>query len=84
MPVFKNKLDELLADAVLASGLMRQAMLERVRQYIAETDIVQLRKEIAVIDSLPEMQMLQAAGVPASLQSVFLFRLTQLQSVQTL
>jgi hypothetical protein len=84
MPVFKNKLDELLADAVLASGLMRQAMLERVRQYIAETDIAQLRKEIAVIDSLPEMQMLQAAGVPASLQSVFLFRLTQLQSVQTL
>ena len=84
MPVFKNKLDELLADAVLASGLMRQAMLERVRQYIAETDIVQLRKEIAVIDSLPEMQMLQAAGVPASLQSVFLFRLTQLQSAQTL
>jgi len=84
MPVFKNKLDELLADAVLASGLMRQAMLERVRQYMAETDIAQLRKEIAVIDSLPEMQMLQAAGVPASLQSVFLFRLTQLQSVQTL
>jgi len=84
MPVFKNKLDELLADAVLASGLMRQAMLERVRQYMAETDITQLRKEIAVIDSLPEMQMLQAAGVPASLQSVFLFRLTQLQSVQTL
>ena len=84
MPVFKNKLDELLADAVLASGLMRQAMLERIRQYMAETDITQLRKEIAVIDSLPEMQMLQAAGVPASLQSVFLFRLTQLQSVQTL
>jgi len=84
MPVFKNKLDELLADAVLASGLMRQAMLERVRQYIAETDIAQLRKEIAVIDSLPEMQMLQAAGVPASLQSVFLFRLTQLQAAQML
>jgi hypothetical protein len=84
MPVFKNKLDELLADAVLASGLMRQAMLERVRQYILETDIAQLRKEIAVIDSLPELQMLQAAGVPAGLQSVFLFRLTQLQSGQAL
>jgi len=84
MPVFKNKLDELLADAVLASGLMRQAMLERVRQYMLETDITQLRKEIAVIDSLPEMQMLQAAGVPAGLQSIFLFRLTQLQSGQVL
>jgi heme oxygenase len=84
MPVFKNKLDELLADAVLASGLMRQAMLERVRQYMLETDIAQLRKEIAVIDSLPELQMLQAAGVPAGLQSVFLFRLTQLQSGQAL
>lgn len=73
MPTFKNKLDELLADAVLASGVDRQVKLTAVRSYLQQTSIDQLRKEVAVITNKNELTMLQAAGVPLGLQDVFLF-----------
>jgi hypothetical protein len=71
MPTFKNKLDELLADAVLTSGVQRQANIDVVRGYIRGITVEQLRREIAAITSIMELQMLQAAGVPASAQDQF-------------
>ena len=78
MPKFKNTLDELLADAVLASGLDRQVKLTAIRDYISKTPIDTLKSEVSVITSKQEFTMLQAAGVPAGLQEVFLFTLTRL------
>jgi hypothetical protein len=72
MPKFKNQLDELLADAVLASGVQRQVALEIVRKYLLTTDIQRLKIEVAQINSLTELRFLQAAGVPSGLQEVFL------------
>lgn len=73
MPTFKNKLDELLADAVLASGIDRNVKLTAIRTYLQQTSIDQLRKEVSVITNKNELTMLQAAGVPLGLQDVFLF-----------
>ena len=72
MPIFKNKLDELLADGVLASGTMKQVVLEQVRAYLRETPIQQLKLEVSQLKSLPQLAFLQAAGVPGGLQPVFL------------
>ncbi len=71
MPKFRNKLDELLADAVLASGQARQTALDSVRGYLRATPIVQLKLEIAQLQSLQELNMLQAAGVPLGLRDTF-------------
>jgi hypothetical protein len=79
MPFFKNPLDELLADAVLASGVNRQVALERVRELMRKTSTNTLATWISQITSLPELTMLQAAGVPAPLQRVFFAQIAQLQ-----
>lgn len=79
MPSFKNALDSLLADAVLASGIQRNAVLDKIRQYVKATPIDTLKAQVAVITSKPELTMLQAAGVPAGLQAVFLQTYQQLQ-----
>jgi hypothetical protein len=83
MPTFKNRLDELLADVVLASGIQRQVRLEAVRAYIASTPMDTLKRQIAEITSIPELQVLQAAGVPQALQPTFLFVYSQLTGTLT-
>ena len=72
MVTFKNQLDSLLAEAVLASGVQRNVVIDKIRLYLKSTSIDQLNREVAVITSKPELVMLQAAGVPAGLQAVFL------------
>jgi hypothetical protein len=72
MPKFANKLDELLADAVLANGVQRQVALEVVRKYLQTTPLQQLKMEVSQVVSLTELRFLQAAGVPSGLQEVFL------------
>lgn len=79
MPTFKNKLDELLADTVLASGVGRQLALDKVREYLRGISTDDMRKQIAAITSLPELQMLQAAGVPAAAQTQFFTQYQRLQ-----
>jgi len=78
MVTFKNRLDELLAEVVLASGVSRQLALDNVRSYIKTIDVDQLRREIAAITSLTELQMLQAAGVPQSAQPQFFTQYSRL------
>jgi len=77
VPTFKNNLDILLANAVLASGVGRNVAIAAIRNYINTTPIEQLKKEVAQITSKPELTMLQAAGVPGPLQEVFLFTFQQ-------
>jgi len=72
MPKFSNKLDEILADAALASGIQRQVALEAVRKYLSTTPLQQLKVEVSQITSLTELRFLQAAGVPSGLQETFL------------
>jgi hypothetical protein len=79
MPTFKNRLDELLADTVLASGILRQNALDAVRQYVKEISVDQLRREIAALTSLTELNMLQAAGVPLAAQPQFFYQVQKLQ-----
>lgn len=78
MPQFKNQLDSLLADAVLASGVDRQVKLNAIRDYLKKTSIYDLKKQVSVITSKPELSMLQASGVPQGLQEVFLYTYTRL------
>ena len=79
MVTFKNQLDSLLAEAVLASGVQRNVVIDKIRLYLKSTSIDQLNREVAVITSKPELTMLQAAGVPAGLQAVFLQTYQMLQ-----
>lgn len=78
MPDFKNQLDSLLADAVLASGVGRQVKLTAIRDYISKTPIDTLKREVSVITSKPELTMLQASGVPQGLQETFLYTYSRL------
>ncbi len=78
MPKFANQLDELLADAVLATGTQRQVALNKVRKYLEMTPLTRLKIEVAQITSLTELRFLQAAGVPAGLQDTFLTVFTSL------
>ena len=72
MPQFKNHLDELLAEIVLASGVDRNIFINQVRQYIEANTTDKIRTEIAQITSLQELQVLQAVGVRRDLQDIFL------------
>jgi len=81
MPVFKNRLEELAADAVLASGLQRQYYLNQLRDMIKNTSIEKLAKEIAEITNLNELRMLQAAGVPAGAQPALMAAIARASGV---
>ena len=81
MPVFKNRLEELAADAVLASGLQRQYFLNQLRDMIKNTPIEVLAKEIAEITNLNELRMLQAAGVPAGAQPALMVAIARASGV---
>jgi len=81
MPVFKNRLEELAADAVLASGLQRQYYLNQLRDMIKNTAIEELAKEIAEITNLNELRMLQAAGVPAGAQPALMAAIARASGV---
>jgi len=81
MPVFKNRLEELAADAVLASGLQRQYYLNQLRDMIKNTLIEELAKEIAEITNLNELRMLQAAGVPAGAQPALMAAIARASGV---
>lgn len=73
MPAPKNKLEELLQEVVLASGLEKSQRLQAVRAYIASISIAQLNKEIAEITNRVELTALNAAGVPAGAQTTFYY-----------
>jgi uncharacterized protein YgfB (UPF0149 family) len=77
MSLTKTGLDALLASAVLSSGVERQDWLTKVRQYLNTTPPDQLKREVSLITSIPELVFLQAAGVPAFLQPTFLFTYQQ-------
>ncbi len=82
MPTFANKLDELLADTVLASGTLRQVALNKVRDYLQTTPVAQLQREVQQVTSLQSLRMLQAAGVPLGLQAAYLARFESLSAGQ--
>jgi len=81
MPVFKNRLEELAADAVLASGLQRQYYLNQLRDMIKNTPIEELAKEIAEITNLNELRMLQAAGIPQGAQRALMAAIARASGV---
>jgi hypothetical protein len=66
-----NKLDEILADTVLANGVQRQVALNAVRQYLSATPVERLKAELAQVTSQASLKMLQAAGVPLGLQDTY-------------
>lgn len=77
MVIFKNNLDELLAEGVLSSGIARQQVLQKIRAYLASTPTTTLRAQLSVITNKQELVFLQGAGVPAELQTVFFYVLGQ-------
>jgi len=81
MPTFKNRLEELAADAVLASGLQRQYYLNQLRDMIKNTPIEELAKEIAEITNLNELRMLQAAGIPQGAQPALMAAIARASGV---
>jgi len=81
MPVFKNRLEELAADAALASGLQRQYYLNLLRDMIKNTPIEELAKEVAEITNLNELHMLQAAGIPQGAQDALMTAIARASGV---
>ena len=73
MVQFKNKLDEMLAEGVLASGIQKNAIIAKIRDYIKTISVDDLKKQISVIDSKVELSLLQAVGVPGGAQSTFFY-----------
>jgi hypothetical protein len=71
MPTFANKLDEMLTEALRASGLQRQTQIDVIRDYVRSISIDQLRREIAAITSISELSLLNAVGVPLGAQTQF-------------
>jgi hypothetical protein len=81
MPKFANLLDGLLADAVLTSGVDRQMKLDAVRAYIKVIPVERLNIEIAALTSKPELNMLQAVGVPLGAQPAFFYQYSKVAGV---
>jgi len=72
MPKSVNKLDELLADAVLSSGPTRQVAHLALVAYKKSISEAQLKREILQITSMPELNYLQSIGVPKDIYQDFL------------
>ncbi len=67
----KNKLEELLMNAVLNIGARRVQYLQAIRQYLQKTDPAVLNDELSQITNIQELRMLLAAGVPSSIMTRF-------------
>jgi hypothetical protein len=79
MPIIHNRLEELAIDALMARGINRLSILNEIREYFQKTDFQLLRKQLAEFQSTAELQMLQAAGVPHTIQDVFFTVMSVLQ-----
>lgn len=73
----QNQLKNLLTEAALSSGAERVKWLNAVRQYIESTNCDILDQELAQIDRIVLLRMLQAAGVPSCLQARFLIQISK-------
>jgi hypothetical protein len=63
---FKNKLDELTAAAALKTGLEKQAMLQRIREYLYNLTPEQIIREATEITNPIQLRVLVAVGIPGS------------------
>ena len=72
-----NRLAELLQQAVLAFGADRVQVLQRIRQYIAQTDCTVLNVQLQQITNINMLRMLQAAGVPQCIQATFYLQINK-------
>jgi hypothetical protein len=72
-----NRLAELLQQAVLAFGAERVQVLQKIRQYIAQTDCTVLNVQLQQIQNVNMLRMLQAAGVPQCIQATFYLQINK-------
>ena len=72
-----NRLAELLQQAVLAFGADRVQVLQRIRQYIAQTDCTVLNVQLQQVTNINMLRMLQAAGVPQCMQTTFYLQINK-------
>lgn len=77
MVEFKNKLDELLADAVLSTGPSRQAARIALDTYKNTLTDAQFAAQIQEITSIPELNYLQSVGVPKGIYNIFLAQISK-------
>jgi hypothetical protein len=66
-----NKLEYYLQQAALSEGSQRVQWLQKIREYMQTADPLILDSELAQITNRAELRMLQAAGIPAFLQTRF-------------
>ncbi|MEM3338711.1 MAG: hypothetical protein QXP36_08725 [Conexivisphaerales archaeon] len=67
----QNKLYQLLLEALINEGNARVRALQAVREYLQKTNCDILNQELAEIDKIGLLRMLQAAGVPQCLSARF-------------
>lgn len=72
MVQFTNKLDELLADAVLNTGPQRQIARLALDTYVKTLTLQQFADAIKQITSIPELNYLQSVGIPKDIYNIFL------------
>ncbi|MGI0061012.1 MAG: hypothetical protein ACREBA_01005 [Nitrosotalea sp.] len=81
MPKFINKLDELLADAVLTGGFARITTIKMAKQYWDSLQEQQKIDEMKQITSLPELALLNSLGVPKRIYNIFLGTISTAQTI---
>ncbi|MDE1867533.1 MAG: hypothetical protein KGI08_07485 [Thaumarchaeota archaeon] len=72
MPIFVNKLDELLADVVLSNNITRVQTSAIAKQYWDGLTDDMKKTEMSQITSLAEINILNSLGIPKKIYTSFL------------